>query len=138
MTYDFLPGCPAEGAAEGAMLLNSINTELLCGKPKRRPVKILFHPSSEQDSLEDCGDQIKLVKRNSQSVFDFQFVIEGDFGCCNNLIFTGNTSEREPVILRANRSTVLSFDMDKGDVGGTLAVELAIYNTKVTVAMMRL
>ena len=52
------------------------------------------------------------------------------------IIITGNTSEREPVILRANRSTVLSFDMDEGDVGGTLSVELAIYNTKVTVALM--
>ena len=46
---------------------------------------------------------------------------------------TGNTSEREPVILKSNRSTVLSFKIDEGDVGGTLAVELAIYNTKVTV-----
>ena len=45
---------------------------------------------------------------------------------------TGNTSEREPVILKSNRSTVLSFKIDEGDVGGTLAVELAIYNTKVT------
>ena len=125
------------------MLVNSINTELLCGEPKRRPVKILFHPSSEQDSLGDCGDQIKLVKRTSQS--DFDFVISGDL-CWNIygfhrtiiIIITGNTSEREPVILRANGSTVLSFEIDEGDVGGTLAVELAIYNTKVTVAMMRL
>ena len=46
---------------------------------------------------------------------------------------TGNTSEREPVILKSNRSTVLSFKIDEGDVGGTLAVELAIYNTKVTI-----
>ena len=45
----------------------------------------------------------------------------------------GNTSEREPVILKSNRSTVLSFKIDEGDVGGTLAVELAIYNTKVMV-----
>ena len=45
----------------------------------------------------------------------------------------GNTSEREPVILKSNRSTVLSFKIDEGDVGGTLAVELAIYNTKVTI-----
>ena len=40
--------------------------------------------------------------------------------------------------MKANSSTVLSFDMDEGDVGGTLAVELAIYNTKVSVVMMRL
>ena len=46
---------------------------------------------------------------------------------------TGNTSEREPVILKSNRSTVLSFKIDEEDVGGTLAVELAIYNTKVTI-----
>ena len=46
---------------------------------------------------------------------------------------TGNTSEREPIILKSNRSTVLSFKIDEGDVGGTLAVELAIYNTKVTI-----
>ena len=46
---------------------------------------------------------------------------------------TGNTSEREPIILKSNRSTVLSFKIDEGDVGGTLAVELAIYNTKVMV-----
>ena len=52
------------------------------------------------------------------------------------MIFTENTSEREPVILKANRSTVLSFEMDEGDVGGTLAIELAIYNTKVTIEMM--
>ena len=45
----------------------------------------------------------------------------------------GNTSEREPVILKSDRSTVLSFKIDEGDVGGTLAVELAIYNTKVTI-----
>ena len=52
------------------------------------------------------------------------------------IIITENASEREPVILKANRSTVLSFEMDEGHVGGTLAVELAIYNTKVTVAIM--
>ena len=28
--------------------VNSINTELLCGEPGRRPLKILFHPSSGQ------------------------------------------------------------------------------------------
>ena len=67
------------------MLVNSINTELLCGEAKRRPVKILFHPSSEQDSLEDCGEQIKLVKRTSQSGFDF--VISGDL-CWNIYVAT--------------------------------------------------
>ena len=59
------------------MLVNSINTELLCGEPKRRPVKILFHPTSEQSNLDNCGDQVRLVKRKTQSVFDFQFVLAG-------------------------------------------------------------
>ena len=62
------------------MLVNSINTELLCGEPKRRPVKILFHPASEQNSLDNCGDQVTLVKRKTMSVFDFQFVIAGRLG----------------------------------------------------------
>jgi len=113
-----LQGCNEEGASEGAMLVNSINTELLCGEPKRRPVKILFHPSSGQKNLDDCGDQIQLSRRNSNTVFGFDFVK------------TGNSSEREPVILKPNHSTVLSFYIDATDVGGTLAVELAIYNTK--------
>lgn len=37
------------------------------------------------------------------------------------------------MILKPNHSTVLSFQIAEGDVGGTLAVELAIYNTKVTI-----
>lgn len=113
-----LAGCHVGRGAEGAMLVNSINTELLCGEPKRRPVKILFHPTSEQNNLDNCGDQVRLVKRKTQSVFDFQFVL------------AGNNTKREPLILRSNRSTVLSFSLEEGDVGGTLAVELAIYNNK--------
>ena len=45
-------------------------------------------------------------------------------------ILTGNNSKREPLIVRANRSTVLTFSLEEEDVGGTLAVELAIYNKK--------
>ena len=60
------------------MLVNSINTELLCGEPKRRPVKILFHPTSEQESLDDCGDQIQLARRNSKTALGFQFLKTGE------------------------------------------------------------
>ena len=138
-----MPGCHVDGVSEGAMLVNSINTELLCGEPKRRPVKILFHPSSGQDSLDNCGDQVQLSRRNSRTAFGFEFVKTGgdkkrkvvphDFHL-NTL--SGNTSNREPIVIKPNRSTVLSFYIDERDVGGTLAVELAIYNTKVLAAKL--
>ena len=42
----------------------------------------------------------------------------------------GNTSEREPVILKlkSNRSTVLSFMIDEGDVGGGPLVEHLLWS----------
>ena len=49
---------------------------------------------------------------------------------------SGNTSSREPIVIKPNHTTVLSFYIDERDVGGTLAVELAIYNTKVLAAKL--
>ena len=122
--------------------LRETSTELMYAKLKRRPVKILFHPSSNQEILDDCGDQIQLVRRNSQSVFGCQFLKTGElvkiYIFSSHMLkviitITGNTSERDTVLLQANRSTVLSFD--ERDVGKTLEVELAIYNTKVVTAV---
>ena len=52
-------------------------------------------------------------------------------------MLVGNNTKREPLILRSNRSTVLSFSLEEGDVGGTLAVELAIYNNKVITNLVK-
>ena len=49
------------------------------------------------------------------------------------ITITGNTSERDTVLLQANRSTVII--LDDRDVGKTLEVELAIYNTNVVTAV---
>ena len=50
-----LSGCKEEGYSEGAMMVNSINTASLCGQANRRPLKILFQPSSGQPPLDTCG-----------------------------------------------------------------------------------
>jgi hypothetical protein len=56
-------GCKPSPSSVGALLVNSINTSLLCGAPNLRPVKILFHPSTDHDILAGCGDQVQLGRR---------------------------------------------------------------------------
>ena len=43
--------------------MNSINTSLLCGEESIRPAKMFFHPSSVQDSLAGCEDQVQVGRR---------------------------------------------------------------------------
>ena len=46
-----LVGCRDSLYSEGAMLVNSIKTSLVCGEPNKRPLKILFQPSNGQEPL---------------------------------------------------------------------------------------
>ena len=111
-----LQGCQLSPASAGALLVNSINTSLLCGEPNLRPVKVLFQSYSlEEGSTSQCG-QVRsvLLARRRDRRGGAQFVR------------TGNISLTSPLILSPLRHTVLQFDTDQSDSGGSLAVEIAM------------
>jgi len=109
-----LTGCEVEEANAGAMMVNAINTELVCGEAGRRPLKILFPPSTNQEDMEGCGERIELARRTAPGLFSFDYLLPG------------NTTRQGLLRLTPDRATLLSFDLEDSDVGGTLAVELAI------------
>ena len=108
-----LVGCRDSLFSEGAMLVNAIKTSLVCGDPNRRPLKILFHPSTGQESLPDCGEVARLTRRT-----------EGGGGSAWSL--PGSVGDKQVLHLNTNTSTSLSFTMDTRDLGGTLTIELGI------------
>jgi len=111
-----LQGCQISHASAGALLVNSINTSLLCGEPNLRPVKVLFQSyTSEEGSIRQCGDVVSvMLARRRDMVGGTQFVR------------TGNISMTSPLKLTSSRTTVLQFTTDLTDSGGSLAVEVAI------------
>ena len=108
-----LSGCRDQSFTEGAMMVNSINTALLCGEANRRPVKILFQPSAGQPELEDCGETHQLTRRASQ-------------GGVSAWSLPGSVGDKQVVHLTGNSSTTLTLDMDTRDIGGNLLIEIAI------------
>ena len=117
-----LQGCQLSRSSAGALLVNSINTSLLCGEPNLRPVKILFQSYSpgEGSSLQ-CGQTVSLLlARRRDSRGGSQFVRTGGAGGA------GNVSVTSPLLLSPLRHTVLQFTTDQSDSGGSLAVEIAL------------
>ena len=108
-----LVGCRDEKFSEGAMLVNSIKTEELCGQPNKRPLKILFQPSAGQPLLSDCGRTHRLTRRS-----------EGRLGSSWSL--PGSVGDKQVVHLGTNSTDTLSFTIHQADVGGTLNIQLAI------------
>ena len=108
-----LSGCRDQSFSEGAMMVNSINTALVCGEANRRPVKILFQPSAGQPQLEDCGDTHKLTRRAGQDGL-------------SSWSLPGSVGDKQVVHLTGNTSTTLTLDMDTRDIGGNLLIEIAI------------
>ena len=108
-----LVGCRDEMFSEGAMLVNSINTEVLCGQPNKRPLKILFQPSAGQTLLPNCGRSHRLTRRS-----------EGRLGSSWSL--EGSVGDKQVVHLGTNNTDTLSFNIDQSDIGGTLNIQLAI------------
>ena len=111
-----LEGCQLSPASASALLVNSINTSLLCGEPNLRPVKVLFQSySSEEGSTSQCGEvRSVLLARRRDRRGGTQFVR------------TGNISLTSPLLLSPLRQTVLQFTTDQADSGGSLAVEVAM------------
>ena len=56
---------------------------------------------------------------------------EGRISGQSLLIFAGNSSGPEMLSLKPGEQTVLSFALGEGDIGGTLAVELALIHSRV-------
>ena len=108
-----LLGCRDEMFSEGAMLVNFINTEVLCGQPNKRPLKILFQPSGGQTLLARCGRSHRLTRRS-----------EGRAGSSWSL--PGSVGDKQVLHLGTNTTDTLSFNIDQTDVGGTLHIQLAI------------
>merc|ERR1719232_58319 len=95
-------------------MVNSINTELLCSQNNRRPLKILFQPSSGQPQLDTCGASYKMSRRT------------GTRGQLTSWSLPGNHGDKQMVHLNGNDSTTLSLDIDHRDIGGNLVIEIAI------------
>ena len=109
-----LSGCRDETFTEGAMMVNSINTELLCSQNNRRPLKILFQPSSGQPQLDTCGASYKMSRRT------------GTRGQLTSWSLPGNHGDKQMIHLGGNDSTTLSLDIDHRDIGGNLVIDIAI------------
>ena len=111
-----LQGCQLSEGSAGALLVNSINTSLLCGEPNLRPVKVLFQSyNTEEGRISQCGNMMSvLLARRRDRVGGSQFVR------------TGNVSVTTPVKLATDKVTVLQFTTDMSDTVGSLAVEVAI------------
>ena len=57
-----LQGCQLSRASAGALLVNSINTSLLCGEPNLRPIKVLFSSySAEKGSTSQCEEVVSVL-----------------------------------------------------------------------------
>ena len=108
-----LSGCRDQTFTEGAMMVNSINTALLCGETNRRPVKILFQPSAGQPQLGECGETHKMTRRAGQ-------------GGVSSWSLPGSVGDKQVVHLTGNTSTTLTINMDTRDIGGNLLIEIAI------------
>ena len=108
-----LSGCRDQTFTEGAMMVNSINTALLCGEANRRPVKILFQPSAGQPQLEECGETHKMTRRAGQ-------------GGVSSWSLPGSVGDKQVVHLTGNTSTTLTINMEMRDIGGNLLIEIAI------------
>ena len=119
-----LQGCQLSRSSAGALLVNSINTSLLCGEPNLRPVKILFQSwSPEEGSSLQCGQTVSLLlARRRDRRGGSQFVRTGGGGGGGN----ASVSVSSPLVLSPLRHTVLQFSTDQSDSGGSLAVEIAL------------
>ena len=112
-----LLGCRDEMFSEGAMLVNSINTAVVCGQPTKRPLKILFQPSAGQSLLAQCGRTHRLTRR-SEGRAGSSWSLPGSLGDQQVLHLGTSTGN--------NNTDTLSFTIDQEDVGGTLNIQLAI------------
>ena len=103
-------------ASAGALLVNSINTSLLCGEPNLRPVKVLFQSyNTEEGSVSQCGDIVSVMLARRR-----------DRRAGSQFVRTGNISVSAPLRLTSTKITVLQFTTDITDSVGSLAVEVAI------------
>ena len=108
-----LSGCRDEGYSEGAMMVNSINTAAICGQQGRRPLKILFQPSSGQPPLSDCGPELIMSRRTMRD---------------NSVSWSlpGSAGDKQVVHLTADAVTTLTLTLDTRDIGHHMMLELAI------------
>ena len=109
-----LSGCREESFTDGAMMVNSINTQLLCSEPNRRPLKILFQPSTGQSAMTDCGVSYKMTRKRAGTGMGVSWSLPGSSG------------DRQLVHLSHNSSTTMIFDIEDSDIGGNFQVEIAI------------
>ena len=115
-SFKYYSGCQESPASAGALLVNSINTSLLCGEPDLRPVKVLFRSHSlETGDTTQCGDTLSLALARRR-----------DMRGGSQFVRTGNVSLSAPLSLRPASATVLQFSTDLTDTGGSLSVEVAI------------
>ena len=106
-----LEGCQQSRTAPGpALLVNSINTSLLCGEPGLRPVSVLFRPGGTGR----CKEPPLLLARHRDPRGGSQFVAPG------------NNSASAPLRLSGRAPTLLQFSTGPADSAGSLAVEVAL------------
>jgi hypothetical protein len=60
------------------MLVNKIDTGVICGTAGKRPLQLIFPPASGQAAAL-CGPRIPLHRRNGPGFFSFDYVLPGQF-----------------------------------------------------------
>jgi hypothetical protein len=58
------------------MLVNKIDTGVICGNTGKRPLQLIFPPASGQAGAL-CGPRILLHRRNGPGFFSFDYVLPG-------------------------------------------------------------
>ncbi len=85
-------GCRSSPRQTSPMLVNKIDTGVICGTAGKRPLQLIFPPASGQAAAL-CGPRILLHRRNGPGFFSFDYVLPGQF------FFT---SSRDTVLLLTN------------------------------------
>jgi hypothetical protein len=60
------------------MLVNKIDTGVICGTAGKRPLQLIFPPAGGQAAAL-CGPRIPLHRRNGPGFFSFDYVLPGQF-----------------------------------------------------------
>ncbi len=70
-------GCRGSPRQTSPMLVNKIDTGVICGTAGKRPLQLIFPPASGQTGTL-CGPRIALHRRNGPGFFSFDYVLPGN------------------------------------------------------------
>jgi len=74
--FIFGQGCRSSPRQTSPMLVNKIDTGVICGTTGKRPLQLIFPPASGQAGAL-CGPRIQLHRRNGPGFFSFDYVLPG-------------------------------------------------------------